>query len=1097
MAAPKLSLFLYQRVLWLLLFCGAPLCSKGVGVVAEKSTEYLHETWQFEDGLPQNFVQVICQTRDGYLWVGTQNGLARFDGVQFTVFQPKDTPKLKSANIGALLESRDGSLWIGTEGGGLTRKKDGKLENFTKADGLAGDSIRSLFEAKDGTIWIGSRGDGTPYILTKFANGKFETVKELDDSENQAVRTICQDLSGTIWVATSKAIVGLKDGKLESEPQKSLRTVIMDRSGEIWLGNNGGMWRHHNGRRPFTKIDGLTDSKVTTLLDDSSGTMWIGTYGGLNRRTDGKFFTELNKENISYDAVNAIFEDREKNIWIGAKDGLSRLSRRTFTSYTTDDGLPANNVTSVCEDREGFMWVASWGGGLTRMKDGVFTNYAGKHMGLSNDLVLSIHQTRDGAIWFGNDYSAGLHKLKDGVIRHISTELGMSNITVRAILEDRNTNLWIGSQVGLIQLNAENDSFKTYTTSNGLPANLIKVLHQDNNDALWVGTMDGLCRLENGSFKNYNTNHGLGSKGIASIFTDSDGVLWVGTIGGLSRRVGDRFKTYTTQDGLFSDDIWEILEDDSKNLWMSSRVGVFRVSKADLAKFDKGELDRIPYTSFGKYDGMVSIECNSVARPAGWKSRDGRLWFATTKGLAVIDPKKADISGRIAPTVLIEQILVDKKKLAPAERLTLAPGQRDLEISYTALSFRAPKKVKFKYKLEGVDRGWVDAGSRRIAFYNNLKPGDYRFKVSACSSHGVWNDDGASILLTLKPHFYQTFAFYTLVAAGIIFLGVSIYHLRVRSLKDREQELEALVAERTQTLEAAVAERQRLQNEFMEMSRKAGMAEVASGVLHNVGNVLNSVNVSATLAADKIRSFRIARVEQAADLMAAHAEDFAGFAASEKGKQLPAYLKKLAQHLVEEQQSVVGELVSLRKNVEHIKEIVAMQQSLAKASGVVEPVNIIELMEDALQVSRSSLENHKVSVDRDFRCDREVTIDKHKLLQIVINLMRNAKQSCVESGRVEKWIKVKTLNSGPNTFKIAVEDNGVGIPPENITRIFSQGFTTRQNGHGFGLHSAANAARELGGRISVSSEGQNLGATFTIELPVKPKSDNDGLSVQE
>jgi C4-dicarboxylate-specific signal transduction histidine kinase len=416
----------------------------------------------------------------------------------------------------------------------------------------------------------------------------------------------------------------------------------------------------------------------------------------------------------------------------------------------------------------------------------------------------------------------------------------------------------------------------------------------------------------------------------------------------------------------------------------------------------------------------------------------------------------------------------------------------------------APERLRFRYQLEGSDPGWVEAGHQRQVTYTRLSPGLYRFHVLACNNDGVWNETGASLPIEIQPHFYQTKLFIGLVVTGSALTAFSIFWIRRQSARRQMARLEALVEERTRQLktakdaaEAAVTARnevitalkkaevesERLHKRLLETSHKAGMAEVASSVLHNVGNVLNSVNVSATLVSDMVRKFKVPSLAKLVELLEQNAANLGAFLTSDpKGSLVPSFLAKLTEEMANDQRETIREMESLAKNIEHIKEIVAMQQSYARISGVREIVKVSDLVEDSYRMDVDSYARHGVQFIRDYHDVPPVNIEKHKVLQILINLIRNAKQACDERGEKDKQVSVR-IASEDGHVKISVADNGIGIPSENITRIFSHGFTTRKSGHGFGLHSGALAAKELGGSLTVASDGPGKGAVFTLALP--------------
>ncbi len=520
------------------------------------------------------------------------------------------------------------------------------------------------------------------------------------------------------------------------------------------------------------------------------------------------------------------------------------------------------------------------------------------------------------------------------------------------------------------------------------------------------------------------------------------------------------------------------------------------MSEAEANAVADGNAMRLTCEVFDGEDAVKTTD-KSAQEYSGGRSVDGKIWFPSSKGLVMIDP--ANVPREVVPPrVSIERVLINGREYPTDREPRLAPTAGNLEFHYAALNYRAPLKTRYRYRLEGYETDWIDAGDRRSAFYTNLAHGRYRFQVQACNADGVWNTTGAQFALTLPARYHETRWFRALCAVAVLGLGVYgwwMVHLRRKhaQLRQTHDLLEAKVQERTAELRAQIAEREKVQQEvervhreLMEISRQAGMAEVATGVLHNVGNVLTSLNVSATLLHDRIADSKIAWVAQLRDLLRDQAGHLGDFIANDpRGRQVPGFVDTLASHLAAEQRELLGELASLRKNVEHIKDIVAMQQNYARVSGVTELVAVTELIEDALRMNEGAFARHAVAVVRDYQARPAITVEKHKVLQILVNLLRNAKYACEESNRADRRIVVRLTAAG-GRVRIAVIDNGVGIRPENLTRIFSHGFTTRKTGHGFGLHNGALGARNLGGALMVHSDGPDQGATFTLELPEEP-----------
>jgi ligand-binding sensor domain-containing protein len=747
----------------------------------QRTFRYTTRTWQTDEGLPANSVQAIAQTQDGYLWVGTSAGLARFDGLAFTAANAPCAPELDHCSITALAAAADRSLWVGTDGCGLVRLQDSQCTRFNTTNGLAGERVNAIYQDRQGALWV-----GTTTGMSRYRNGRFTSFTTRQGLSSDNVRAICEDRTGELWLATGAGLNRLAGRKMVSFPMPnglpndSVRAICQDRGGRIWIGSNNGMLWYSSYWTNFYAYNtryGLSDTFVSAICEDREGNLWVGTYSGLNRFREGRFFPELNNEGVPFDRVNALFEDREGDLWVGSREGLTRLTPKRFVTYTRRQGLTHNNVTSVLEDNSGSIWLGTWGGGLDRLKDERVTAFAATNV-FAQGLVLSLCEARDGSLWFGADFDGALTRLKEGRFTHYTWHDGLLNAPVRALHEDRAGTLWIGTGEGLCAL--KNRKFEPYSGPDQAGHAAVRSICEDRQGTLWFGTEAGLVRLQKGHFRRFTTQDGLSDDSVLALCTDPEGVLWIGTAGhGLVRWRDGHFGSCGKKQGLFSDEIFSILEDDHGWLWMSCSRGVFRVRKADLNEVCDGKRQRVTSLEYGRNDGLETIQCSGVAQPAGWKSRDGRLWFATSKGLAMVDPNTIRINSW-APPVVIEHVLADKRPIlfAGSDRsasrrdagaaLVIPPGRGELEFRYAALSLQAPETCRFRYQLEGVDSEWVEAGTRRSAHYNNIYPGQYTFRVVACNKDGTWNEQGAALALVVRPHLWQTWWWRGLVAVLLV-----------------------------------------------------------------------------------------------------------------------------------------------------------------------------------------------------------------------------------------------------------------------------------------------------------------------------------------
>ena len=775
-------------------------------------TEFAQDTWRSSEGLPQNSVQTILQTRDGYLWLGTQEGLVRFDGVTFTVFNRQNTKGFNRSDVRALFEDRSGTLWIGTFGGGLTRLKDGKFTSYSVREGLSDNFVSVIYQDQEENLWI-----GTQRGIDLWREGNFITYTKREGLADDFVSSICEDQDGRLWVGTSGGLSVWAGGGFESYslpqgfPKGAVRALHLDSDGSLWIGMNHDLIHLRDGTwTTFAAIGGRDRGPVLDIEEDREGNLWVGTGGGgLLRLRDGQFASYTSQEGLSNDFVLAIRQDAEGSLWIGTDGGgLSRLRKGKFRTYSTADGLSKDSVRSIYQGRDGSIWIGTDGGGLDHLKDGRVTVYS-TSKGLSNDVVRSIYEDREGSLWIGTD-GGGVDRLRNGKVTVYSTQNGLAGNAVRSVYGDRGGNLWIGTYGGGLS-RFRDGKFTTYTTKDGLASDTVWVIYERLDGSLWFGTNAGLTEFKDGKFRYVEIDGAAPSRGgptaVVSIYGDADGVLWIGTLGGGLRRYDDgKFTTYTTADGLFDDLVFSILDDGNGNLWLTCNRGISRVSKKDLQDFAAGRIRSVTSVAYGLADGMKSAECNGGAQPASLRTLGGKLLIANLSGMVAVDPGNIQ-TNPIPPPVAIERVIFDHQSFDPRSLLEVRPGKGELEFDYTALSFLAPQHVRFKYRLEGFDSEWIDAGVRRTAYYTNIPPGTYRFRVIACNNDGVWNDTGAAVSFRLRAHFYQTYVFYGLcvLVAGIGILAA--HRLRVAHLKARELRLVSLVDQRTKELQDDIAHR--------------------------------------------------------------------------------------------------------------------------------------------------------------------------------------------------------------------------------------------------------------------------------------------------
>jgi ligand-binding sensor domain-containing protein/signal transduction histidine kinase len=727
--------------------------------------------------------------------------LARFDGTQFVCYDSSNTPALKNSSITALCAGKDGSLWIGTDGGGLIRLYNGVFSAFTTTNGLAGDKILVISESGDDSLWI-----GTTTGMSRYRNGRFRTYTTRDGLLSDVVRYVYEDQEKSLWIATGKGLNRLKqDGTLAAFvmpnglPNNSVRVICQDRGGRTWVGSNNGLlwydWFWGIDFYAYNTKYGLSDPFVSAICEDGDDNLWVGTYSGLNRFRDGRFYHQPDSDGQPFDQVNTLFADREGNLWVGSRDGLTRLASEKFFTYTKEEGLTYNNVMSVLDDAKGNVWIGTWGGGLDELQgEKIIARSPVSTNGLSQDLILSLCLGHDGSLWMGSDYDGGLMHLQNGIITHYTWRDGLINGGLRVLRQDSHGFLWAGTDHGLSCL--KDGKFIANEVTESMTNESVRDLCEDGSGSLWIATQNELARWQDGQLTVFTTANGLPNGGLTALYADNDNNLWIGTASrGLDRYRNGRFTSCTSRQGLFSDDILGIVEDHGW-LWMSSSRGIFRVLKRDFDAFDNGKADSVVSLAYGKNDGMETPQCNGEGKPSIWKSRDGRIWFPTSKGLVVVDPKTIKMDEE-PPSVFIESVAADEKvvadgriELAGATRvlgrrlkpLRIFPGRGELEFQYAAIGFSAPESGRFQYRLDGVDSNWIDAGIRRVAYYSHLPSGSYRFEVKACNKDGVWNEAGAHLDVIIAPHIWEMLWFRVLVALMIAggVVGLAFYAARRR-----------------------------------------------------------------------------------------------------------------------------------------------------------------------------------------------------------------------------------------------------------------------------------------------------------------------------
>ena len=779
--------------------------------IGQGELSFTFRSWQTEQGLPQNCVRALAQTRDACLWVGSDDGVARFDGLRFVSFGLREG--LNSGPVRALLGDSRGALWIGGAGGGLTRLQDGRFTTFTVRDGLPADSITALAEDNAGRIWVGTEAG-----LVVWENERFTPLRAAEGFRGKRIAALFRDRKGTLWLGAAKAgVFHFQDGQFAPLRDASVdellqdpHCLLADKGGRLWVGAGDDFVLCLDGKRwrPYRTPQHQARPYVCALAEGPDGTVWAGSAGeGLLQFRGGKSEVLSARSGLSDNLTECLLTDQDGVLWVGTHGGLNRLQRKQLFVFGQEEGLGYGAVHSLAEVLPGVIWAGKPSDGLYWWEGRNFSRLAAAGLFLGGPQVNALLMARDGSCWVAGAH--GLLHFKEPRNAASRAELSaLAGLNVISLAEDRAGALWVGTREGELWRLSRG---KWIAQTNSWQAHPITAIVHSRDGSMFLGTEGGgLERYLGTRHTRFDKQQGLLSNLIRTLYLDAQGTLWIGTAGGgLSRWRDGRVSTFTTREGLPDNTVSQILEDDAGRLWLGSNRGIACVSKHELDQLAKGKISAIYPQVYGRAEGMLSEECTGGFYPAGLKTQSGLLCFSTLKGIVVADTHLRATEPP-APPVVLEEVLVDETRQAnfkvqsrtareqngqavrqesAAEALRISPGQHRIELVYTAVSFDAPERVRFRYQLEGLDSDWVDAGTRRTAFYSYVPPGKYRFRVAACNSDGVWDPSGPSLALIVLPHFWQTWWFMGLTAAVMLASvagGVRI--LEKRKLQRLEQE---------------------------------------------------------------------------------------------------------------------------------------------------------------------------------------------------------------------------------------------------------------------------------------------------------------------
>jgi ligand-binding sensor domain-containing protein/signal transduction histidine kinase/DNA-binding response OmpR family regulator len=1073
----------------------------------EKSiTQYNIRYWNMESGLPGNAVTAISQTQDGYLWLGTQDGLVRFDGVNFENFNSSNTLGLRGSVIRALFRDREGILWIGTDLGGLTRYRNGEFYTFTVETHEAPKTISAIAQDRDGSLWVASQTDG----LARFSSGSFTSYNTEEFLPSNVVRNLHTDQNHDIWVTTTKAILKiLSPGQFShyatesNHPYFKTAALFNAESGELWIGTGAdGMFRLKNDKIIHFQDEngqtGVPHSTINTLFMDRQGILWIGTDGGGVARIKNNRLSRLTEENgLPDNDIDTFYEDKEGSLWIGTLDGgLVQLTDSEFTTFTTRDGLVDDYINCVFQDSGGITWIGTEAG-LSRFiqptakpGDSLETilpdNSAINRGNKLKHSVLALYEDQSGTLWIGT--YGGLYFHNAGKTVKPANLKGLSDPRIKVITGDRGGKIWLGTENGLNRYNPNgptDSKISVYTTANGLAGNDIELLFPDSFGFLWISTASGMSRMNpDGSIEDKSID-GLAERIVHTAYEDDNGVLWFGTDQGLTRLVPEKTAEgihhspyhFTMKSGLRQNVVYAILEDDRNHLWLGGWNGISRIKKQELYDYSDQKIPRLHADLFTEIDGLKSRWCTRWA----YKTSDGRFWFPTAVGVTVFSPDKISTDSQ-APPPIIEKLTVDgepmniRSALDKNIPLPIEPGKKRLDFYYTGISFLNPKRIHFKIKLEGYDTRWVEKKDQRNTTYTGLAPGRYTFRVTAAGPGGRYHQEETVLRFYLELYFYQTPGFYIILSLLIILGAFTFHHIKMKRMRNRQKELAAMVDSRTKDLEER---NQQLDNTRKNLLLSKDQIENKNRLLEEQSDKLKELDrVKSRFFANISHEFRtpLTLIMGPLEQMLAEEEQPRS---SRETKQLSLMLRN-SQRLL----TLINQLLELSKYESgKVKLRASLQNIVPLVKGIaanVEPLSTKHQLDLTVNVEKDEL---------------FLYVDTEKIENVLYNLLINAVKFTPPGGKITVEVRMTAESdetSPEGALEISVADTGPGIPREQLSHIFDRFFQAggsveqQKKGSGIGLSLVREQVLVHHGKIDVYSR-EGKGTEFIITLPMGDK----------
>lgn len=1057
---------------------------------------YTIRSWDVEDGLPVNTVNTIVQDEKGYLWLTTYDGIVRFDGLEFKVYNHANTPEMPQNRAVFMFKQEGTGIWITLENEGvLLIDENHNFTHFDEEDGFTTANSTFIKEDSKGQLWFATF-DG----LYKFSDGAFTRIIDRETPEQNRISYIYEDVDQSIWVATHDGLIRLHEGEKKiyniaaGQPINEFRRIqrfgeneliVTALTGIYEVGEDGLFMpeRFESFKEvavPYLYVDksialistnlGLyryADDRVIELLEahdeantfywqfyrDSNNTLWLlSTKGVLSQIKEGEYRQFSRTEIIPDLYYNEMWEDREGNMWLAtARSGMMRFKKSDIRTIGVQEGLTGGNILGLFEDSRGRFWVGTRDYGLNMIDGKSITSY--REAGIMHrDIVHSISEDHNGNIWVGY-YQGGLDRINDeGIKAHDLGFAGGIN-DVRAVFVAEDSTIWLGTYGGLIDFDPNQEEHIKYTKTDGLAGNLIRYIDEAPDGSLWIGTADGgVSHMKDGQFKNYTTEEGLSSNNIRSVYVDRDDpeTVWVGTENsGLNRIRNGNIESLGVDEGLPDHVVHYINEDEFGWLWMSSNKGVFKIDKEDLNRYLDGEETYFSLLHYGREEGMRNPECNGAFMQGGLKTSKGTFWFATQEGVSVFNIQ-SESENKVPPPVMIRNISSNGENYRPAE-VELDPGNASFTVQYHALTFTTPEKTRFRYILEGYDEDWIEVSSRREITYSDLPSGDYTFKVLAANNDGVWSEAPATASIAIVPIFYEQPWFYFLLIGFIAVASYGVSKVRYRYLMKRQRILTKKIREQTSQIRSERNEVKK-QNEIIESQAK------------KLRESNQSKDRFFSIIAHDLRSPFQAMVSYS-DLLV---EDFEELDREELKKSL------------KEIRDASGSLHTL---VENLLSWASLQTGKIKRSA--STFRLDHLVEENIRLIYNAARQKEITIHENIEDGLQITADENMIDTVVRNLISNAIKFTHTNGVV--FVEVK-YDADEHLSIIRIKDTGIGIPKQMVEHLLelhtttSRPGTNNEQGSGLGLILCSEMIQMHSGTLDVYSE-EGQGTTFTVTLP--------------